>query len=235
MSDTATQTPSHWRRSFNLTATHALPCVGAAPPDVCAGSRRRRRHRETSRSSVRADGYCSVAFPASVTDSGIGTGSMAAAAGSGVARAAGRSVRSVGGRRSAQLPLDRSRVARGRAGGADRLRDARRDVHARGNLAGGDGAAAGAGATGITVVEVMPVSEFPAGSDGDTTASFRTRRRGSTARRRLPCLRRSRACARPRRDPRRRLQPSRSGRMRVRRVRRRLLHAGGTRTSGATR
>ncbi len=42
--------------------------------------------------------------------------------------------------------------------------------------------------------------------------------------RRLPRVRRSRACARPRRHPRRRLQPPRPGRLRLRQVRDELLH-----------
>ncbi len=72
---------------------------------------------------------------------------------------------------------------------------------------------------GVTVIEVMPVAEFPGRSAGATTASTSSRRRASTARP-TTCARSStRPRARPRRDSRRRLQPLRADRQLPARVR----------------
>ena len=81
---------------------------------------------------------------------------------------------------------------------------------------------------GITMLELMPVAEFPGASAGATTASICSRRRVSTARP-TTCARfvDRGARARPRRHPRRRLQPPRPGRQLPRRVLARLLHATG--------
>ena len=83
-----------------------------------------------------------------------------------------------------------------------------------------DGAAAAAGATSASrVIEVMPVAEFPGrfgwGYDG-VFPYAPTRLYGTPDD--FRALRRSRARARPRRDSRRRLQPLRARRLRLRRV-----------------
>ena len=85
-------------------------------------------------------------------------------------------------------------------------------------------------------IEIMPVAEFPGrfgwGYDGvDLFAPTRALRHA----RRLPALRRSRARARARRDPRRRLQPLRPGRQLPARSSRRHTSPTATRTSGARR
>ena len=68
-------------------------------------------------------------------------------------------------------------------------------------------------ALGITVIEVMPVADFPGASAGATTASTSSRRRGSTARPTTSAASSIAAHARrARRHPRRGLQPLRAGR-----------------------
>ena len=63
------------------------------------------------------------------------------------------------------------------------LRNAHRHIHARRHLGGRAARVAGARGLGITIVELMPVSDSPASSAGATTASDCSRRPPSTARR----------------------------------------------------
>ena len=89
---------------------------------------------------------------------------------------------------------------------------------------------------GITVIEVMPVADFPGGSAGATTASICSRRRACTARRTTFARFVDRgARAGHRRHPRRRLQPPRSGRQLSPRSSRRTTSPIATTTNGARR
>ena len=113
-----------------------------------------------------------------------------------------------------------------RAGRPGHLRDARRHVHARRHLgAPRRTQLAELARIGITVIEMMPVAEFPGrfgwGYDGvDLYAPTHLYGTPDDLR---AFVDRAHA-ARPRRDPRRRLQPPRSGRQLPRRVLARLLH-----------
>ena len=126
---------------------------------------------------------------------------------------------------------------RGVSRGQVRLRDARRHVYSRRHVARGDGAAARALARlGITRHRDDAGRRVP----GAVRMGLRRRvplRADASLRdaRRFPGVRRPRARARARRDPRRRLQPPRSRRLRVRRVRTPTTSPSATRTSGATR
>ena len=140
--------------------------------------------------------------------------------------------------RSAAVPLDRPGVARRRRSRARSIYELHVGTFTRGGHVGGGRARAAPSwrALGITMIELMPVAEFDGrfgwGYDGvDLFAP--TRLYGAPGR--LPALRRPRARAGHRRDPRRRLQPLRPGRQLSARVRARLLHRRATTTSGATR
>ena len=122
--------------------------------------------------------------------------------------------RAVRGDRPDRLRLDGRRVAGRPARGPGHLRDAHRHLHAGRHLGRRQRASCRSWrGLGITVVEVMPVADFPGdfgwGYDGvDLFAPTRLYGRPDDFR----ALRRSRARGRPRRHPGRRLQPLRPGR-----------------------
>jgi hypothetical protein len=132
--------------------------------------------------------------------------------------------------------VERRRLARCHAQGAGALRAARRHVHAGGTWAAAAARLEHLRDVGVTCIEMMPVAEFPGrfgwGYDGvDLFAP--TRLYGTPDD--LRALRRSRARARPRRHPRRRLQPPRTRRATTWAVLRRRTSARRTRPSGAPR
>ena len=82
--------------------------------------------------------------------------------GPGLALPARRPARPVAGRRPGAVRLDRRGLARGGAARAGPLRDARRHLHAGGHLGGGRARSCRSWRDlGVTVLEVMPVAEFP--------------------------------------------------------------------------
>ena len=111
----------------------------------------------------------------------------------------------------AAFRLDRRRLARAsRIARPGHLRDARRHVHARRDLAGGRARAADPGRARHHRARVMPVADFPARSAGATTAWTCSRRRASTARRTTFAASSIARTHGTRRDPRRGLQPLRA-------------------------
>ena len=126
----------------------------------------------------------------------------------------------------ARVPLDRRRAQGPAADRPGHLRDARRHVHAGRHVArGGRASSTELARIGITVIEMMPIAEFPGrfgwGYDGVDLyapgAHLRHARRSAR-------VRRSRARARHRRHPRRRLQPPRARRQLPGGLLARLLH-----------
>ncbi len=138
--------------------------------------------------------------------------------------------------RSVALCLDRHGLDRCAAYGSDHLRTAHRHVHSAGHLGCRARAPAAAGGLGITVLEVMPVAEFPGefGWGYDGVYLFAPTRLYGAARR-LPRVRRRGAPPRPRRHPRRRLQPPRARREFLRPPLAPPTSRIATRTSGARR
>ena len=134
---------------------------------------------------------------------------------SGVAVPARGPVRPVGGDRSRRVRVDRCRRgAASHAAPPRALRAPRRHVHARGHVGrGGRRSCRSSPSSAITTIELMPVAEFAGrhnwGYDGVNLFAPTARLRH--ARRPAP-VRRPRARARARGDPRRRLQPLRPGR-----------------------
>ena len=135
--------------------------------------------------------------------------------GSGVALPARRSARPLGGDRSVGVPVDRRRAGQGsRFEGrcSTRCTSAPSRPRARGRLPHAE--LAWLRELGVTCIEMMPVAEFPGrfGWGYDGVDLFAPDARSTARPDDFRALRRSRARARARRDPRRRLQPPRPGR-----------------------
>ena len=164
MSHHVTQTPAG-RRGSSAGRQHALPRLGARPATSRAACSKRRTARRDVALEREADGYCSARVP------GVGAGDRYryrldgdARAGS-RRRASSRTARS--GRRRSSIPRRFAWTDRGVARASTLRGQVIYEMHvgtftAEGTWRARDRAAAGSWREiGITVLEVMPVAEFP--------------------------------------------------------------------------